>query len=66
LIDIFLHPLFGKTFGIAEIVDFILHCVNEGQINIDKFLKYNLRSFLYSLRALAKYLRELNARVERA
>jgi len=49
LIDLICHPFFGKTCGVAEIVDFILHCVNEGEINLQKFTKYNLKSLIRSL-----------------
>lgn len=49
LIDLFLHPLFGRTFGLAEVIDFILHCVNEGKVDLRKFQIYNLPSFLFSL-----------------
>lgn len=49
LIDLVFHPLFGETKGVAEIVDFLLHSINEGKLDFRKFNKYNLHSFIYSL-----------------
>lgn len=56
IIDVICHPWFGKTYGIAEIVDFILHAINEGRVRVDKFIIYNLNSLIYSIYKLAKRL----------
>ena len=49
LIDLVFHPLFGKTGGAAEILDFIAHSINEGRLDWQKFWKYNGKSFIESL-----------------
>ena len=49
IIDALLHPWFGKTCGLAEILDFILHCANEGEVSLEKFVRYNMRSFVSSV-----------------
>ena len=49
LIDGLFHPFFGRTCGLAEIADFLAHSLNEGKLDIDKFVRYNLDSFLGSI-----------------
>jgi len=41
LIDLVFHPLF-KEHPAWRIIDFVAHCLVEGEINIEKFIRYNL------------------------
>jgi len=59
IIDVVFHPLFGKYLGIPEVVDFIFHCLNEGEIDMKKFVRYNLPTALASiLNAVIEFLEE--------
>ena len=59
IIDLVIHPLFGKYLGIPEVVDFIFHSLNEGKVDFNKFVKYNLPSMLYGImRSIIAILRE--------
>jgi len=49
IIDLIFHPFFGKTLGVAELLDFLFHSLNEQRIDLIKFAKYNLSSFVFSI-----------------
>ena len=49
IIDLIFHPWFGKTRGIAEIADFLAHSANEKRLDLRKFAKYNLTTFIWSI-----------------
>lgn len=49
LIDLIFHPWFGKTKGLAEIVDFLCHSINESKLDGIKFVEYNFPSLVLSI-----------------
>lgn len=60
IIDTIFHPFFGKYMAIPEVLDFIAHSINEGKVDFEKFIKYNLPTAISgTLITVIYFLREL-------